>query len=106
MERQEVALILEQEFMSFEHFKYAMDKWAIDGGFTFFYQKLAPTRRIVKCRLQDLCPFHVRAVWSEERGCVRVAKVDPEHTCLGAALQVRSVASRQRWFCRWYHSCC
>jgi len=38
MERQEVALILEQEFMSFEDFKHAMDKWAIDGGFTFFYQ--------------------------------------------------------------------
>jgi len=46
----------------------------------------------VKCRLQDQCPFHVRAVWSEERGWVRVAKVDPEHTCLGAALPVRSVA--------------
>jgi len=35
MERQEVALILEQEFMSFEGFKHAMDKWEIDGGFTF-----------------------------------------------------------------------
>jgi len=34
--------------------------------------------------------------WSEERGCVRVTKVDPEHTCLGVALPVRSVASRQR----------
>jgi len=89
MPRREVALILKQEFMSFED---AMDKWAIDGGFTFLYQKSDPTQRIVKCRLQVQCPYHVRAVWSEERGCVRVAKVDPEHTCLGAALPVRSVA--------------
>jgi len=35
MERQKVALILEQEFMSFGDFKHAMDKWAIDGGLTF-----------------------------------------------------------------------
>ena len=94
MLRREVALILKQEFMSFEDFKHAMDKWANDGGFTLFYQKLDPTWRIVECRLQDQCPFHACAVWSEEREC---AKVDPEHTCLGAALPVRSVASRQRW---------
>ena len=94
MERQGVALVLEQEFMSFEDFKHEMGEWAIDGGFTFFFQKSDTTRTIIKCRLQE-CPVYVRAAWNEQRRCVRVARVDAEHTCLGAALLVRSVASRQ-----------
>ena len=54
MERPEIALVAQQEFMSFEDFKHAMDEWAIVNGFTFFYYQKSDTgRRIVKCRLQN-----------------------------------------------------
>ena len=40
MERPEIALVAQQEFMSVEDFRHAMDEWAIVNGFTFFYQNL------------------------------------------------------------------
>jgi len=40
MEHQNRELSAEQEFMSFDEFKHAMDEWAIADGFTFFYQNL------------------------------------------------------------------
>lgn len=97
--QQDLAIIPGQELMSFEDFKYAMDQWAVAEGFTFFYQKSDTTRKILKCRMvaQVNCPFYVRAIWHEMQGCVRIMRVDREHTCLGAALPMRSIASRQRW---------
>jgi len=62
-------LVAEQEFMSFDDFKNAMDEWAITGGFTFFYYKSDTSRKIVKCRLQNQFPFRFRAVWDDQRGC-------------------------------------
>ena len=53
MEHPEIALVAQQEFMSFEDFKHAMDEWAIVNGFTFFYQKSDTGRRIVKYRVQN-----------------------------------------------------
>jgi len=33
----------------------------------FFYQKSDTTRKIAKCRHQNRCPFHVRAVWNQHQ---------------------------------------
>jgi len=46
------AIVLEQDFMSFDDFN-AMDAWAIADGYTFFYQKSDTTRKIAKCRHQN-----------------------------------------------------
>ena len=79
MEHPEIVLAAQQEFMSFEDFKHAMDEWAIADGFTSFYQKSDTGRRIVKCRLQNQYPFHVLAVWNEQRGCESSAAIYANH---------------------------
>lgn len=91
------ALIRYQEFMSFEEFDRAMDQWAVIDGFTFYCYKSDTTRKILRCRMQDNCPFRIRANWNDHRGCVQITSIHTEHICLGAMLPSRSVASRQRW---------
>ena len=90
-----------QEFVDFAAFKVAMQDWAVGGAhkFTFRYQRSDATRNVVICAHQD-CPFRVSATFNKTLGCVKVAKVEDEHICVGVAPVRQTASSNQAWLRR------
>jgi hypothetical protein len=57
------ALIVGQEFNTFQDFKVAMDKWAVAGRFAIRFEKSDRKRNVVRCKDSRDCVFNVRAMW-------------------------------------------
>jgi hypothetical protein len=57
------ALAVGQEFVTFQDFKAALDRWAVAGRFEVRFKKSDRKRNVVGCKDAEDCVFHVRAIW-------------------------------------------
>jgi hypothetical protein len=56
------ALAVGQEFVTFQDFKAALDRWAVAGRFEVRFKKSDRKRNVVGCKDAEDCVFHVRAM--------------------------------------------
>jgi hypothetical protein len=57
------ALVVGQEFNTFQDLKVAMDKWAVAGRFAIRFEKSDRKRNVIRCKDSRECVFNVRAMW-------------------------------------------
>jgi hypothetical protein len=57
------ALVVGQEFDTFQDLKVAVDKWAVAGRFAIRFEKSDRKRNVIRCKDSRECVFNVRAMW-------------------------------------------
>jgi hypothetical protein len=60
-----LALVVGQQFDTFQDFKAALSKWAVSQRFGFRFEKSDRLRNVVRCRDSKDCEFNVRAMWKQ-----------------------------------------
>lgn len=94
-EGQEVFFPLSEGFLfdSLKQFKDALHAWSIADHFGYRITHSDRQRVMVKCRLDQNCPFYVRCNYLSRSDQAVVSKVTSEHSCLGHAPVLRAPAS-------------
>jgi hypothetical protein len=80
-----------QNFETMQHFRDAMQDWAITDHFNYYVEHSTSEQSTIKCRAQEQYPFVVRCAYNSAEDHIIITSMHGVHTCLGSALIQRSI---------------
>src|SRR5580692_1577657 len=88
---------LGETFFSLQHFRNAIQDWALEDNFELRCTKSNKKKAVYTCRFTPECPWKIRATYNTQIQEATCTIIILEHNCTGHADVKRSLASRVSW---------